>query len=91
LQRQQIAIQANMSDSVFSSSTQPRAWRVLRIPLSDVPALFSEGPEPEARMPAKCRHPHIETMKRQAKKAWPAFISQLSHRSKTFWLGHLQA
>jgi hypothetical protein len=54
----------------------------LRIRVSDVPALFSEGTEPEARedtpwwgKPAKLR----------VRLSWPPMVSRLSARSKAIF------
>jgi len=79
-----------MSEPLFSSSAEPHARRVMRIRLSDVPALFSEGPEPARNDPTKAHWLQREATKHHVKMAWPAFIDQLSHRSKAFWPGHLQ-
>ncbi len=63
-----------MSDSLSSSHAAPPSGGPLRIRLDDVPALFSEGPEPEAHESAKTWWPHVETQKLRAKMAWPSVV-----------------
>jgi len=54
---------------------QPRSPGSLRLRLGDVPALFSEGPEPDARIRAKARWLHCQTQNHPFKKLWPAILA----------------
>ncbi len=80
-----------MSEPRLSFKEPPQSPRPLRIRLGDVPALFSEGPEPEPDESAKPWWPHVEPKKLRLKMAWSAFFGRLTDRSKNFWLGDMQA
>jgi hypothetical protein len=68
-----------MTSESFPSPQELRQRRALRISAHDVPALFSEGPEPETRE-CKTWWPHVEP--RQFKAIWPALFERLNARTK---------
>ena len=79
-----------MSDPLVSRARTAN-WRPRRIRLDDVPALFSEGPEPETQTTPKIIWPRAEAKKLRLTARWAEFASRLADRSKSIWPNILRA
>lgn len=66
--------------SLMSSHQTPRIKPSLRLQAADVPALFSEGPEPEMRE-GKPWWP-VEPMKLRVRMSWPLCLDRMARRAK---------